>query len=57
MAYEELVIRYDADARFETDLVVKTQEEELAVLAAWTKHFRDKFRDGTWCFSGQIQCV
>jgi uncharacterized protein (TIGR02270 family) len=51
MAYEELVIRYDLDVPFETDMPVAQQARALALLSERTRGGR--FLDGAWYFAGR----
>jgi len=51
MAYEELVIRYDIDVPFETDMPVAQQVRALALLSDRSRG--DRFRDGAWYFAGR----
>jgi uncharacterized protein (TIGR02270 family) len=51
MAYEELVIRYDLDVPFETDMPVLQQTRALVLLSDRTRGGR--FGDGAWYFAGR----
>ena len=51
MAYEELVIRYDLDVPFETDMPVLQQTRALALLSDRTRG--GCFNDGAWYFAGR----
>lgn len=54
MAYEELVVRYNADFAFETDMPVADQVEAIAAYRAWVAEQKNRFNDGQWYFSGRI---
>lgn len=53
MAYEELVVRYDADFAFETDMPVPDQLKAIAAYQAWIAENNQRFDDGKWYFSGR----
>lgn len=52
LAYEELVVRYDADFPFEPDMFVDGQMHVLNVMAQWVNANGCNFRDGIWYFAG-----
>lgn len=54
LAYEELVIRYDIDFPFETDMLVVEQKKAIAKYAEWIKANEARFQPGKWYFAGQI---
>ncbi len=51
-AYEGLVIRYRASAVFETDLLVKDQEQSIEALSAWAASHAAT--PGRWYFGGEV---
>jgi len=54
IAYEELVIRYNIDFPFETDMLVSQQKQAIAKYAEWIKANNSRFREGEWYFSGKL---
>jgi uncharacterized protein (TIGR02270 family) len=54
LAYEELVIRYNVDFPFETDMFVVQQKQALAKYAEYIKANGSRFREGKWYFAGQV---
>lgn len=54
LAYEELVIRYDIDFPFETDMFVIEQKKAIAKYAEWIKANEARFQPGKWYFNGQL---
>ncbi len=54
LAYEELVIRYDADFPFEADLSVSEQMRVLDSMAQWIAANSGRFQDGAWFFAGRM---
>ena len=54
LAYEELVIRYNVDFPFETDMFVAQQRKVLAKYAEWIKANENKFKPGKWYFAGRF---
>ena len=55
LAYEELVIRYDIDFPFETDMFVFEQKQAIAKYTEWAKENGSRFQPGKWYFAGQLQ--
>jgi uncharacterized protein (TIGR02270 family) len=55
LAHEELVIRYGADVRFETDMFVRQQEQGIAMLQVWAERNLNRFREGCFYFAGSLQ--
>jgi len=55
LAYEELVIRYDIDFPFETDMFVFEQKQAIAKYAEWVKENGSRFQPGEWYFVGTLQ--
>jgi uncharacterized protein (TIGR02270 family) len=54
MAYEELVVRYDADFSFETDMPVSDQLQAITEYRKWADGQKGRFKDGKWYFSGRL---
>ncbi|MCP4349980.1 MAG: hypothetical protein GY795_31245 [Desulfobacterales bacterium] len=54
LAYEELVIRYDIDFPFETDMFVAQQKQAIAKYAEWIKTNKNRFQEGKWYFAGNL---
>ena len=54
LAYEELVIRYNVDISFETDMFVARQKQALAKYAEWIQANGSQFQSGNWYFAGQM---
>lgn len=54
LAYEELVIRYNIDYCFETDMLVSEQKQVLAKYAEWIEANSQYFIPGRWYFAGQL---
>ncbi len=54
LAYEELVIRYDIDFPFETDMFVAQQKEAISGYRDWIEKNGNKFQEGKWYFAGRI---
>jgi uncharacterized protein (TIGR02270 family) len=54
LAYEELVIRYGLDIRFETDMSVSEQKRTLQNIGAWVNSNAVRFQDGSWYFAGRL---
>lgn len=54
LAYEELVIRYDVDFHFETDMPVAQQKKVLLEIKQWVQSNKTRFREGAWYFAGQL---
>ncbi len=54
LAYEELVIRYDIDFPFETDMFVAQQKQTIAKYAEWIKANKNRFQEGKWYFAGKL---
>lgn len=52
VAYEELVVRYGIDVRFETDMLVKDQEKAIAQIAVRVETGKSEWEDGKWYFGG-----
>ena len=55
LAYEELVIRYNADYPFETDMWAADQRRILQRYASWAQANARNFQDGRWYFNGQLR--
>jgi uncharacterized protein (TIGR02270 family) len=53
-AYEELVIRYGLDVRFETDMFVARQQQALQQCAVWIETYSHTFQEGKWYFAGTL---
>ncbi|QTA85821.1 Uncharacterized protein dnm_018360 [Desulfonema magnum] len=53
-AYEELVIRYDIDFPFETDMFVVQRKQAIAKYAEWIEANSSRFQAGQWYFSGRL---
>jgi uncharacterized protein (TIGR02270 family) len=51
-ACEEFVIRYAADVPLEVDMTVADQKNALAALARWTEANDNRFKEGSWYYSG-----
>ncbi len=54
LAYEELVIRYNIDFPFETDMFVAEQKKAIAKYSEWIKANGNHFKEGAWYFAGQL---
>lgn len=54
LAYEELVIRYGMDVRFEADMFVSDQMRALAQIDEWIQANKGRFREGAWYFHGNL---
>jgi len=54
MAYEELVVRYDADFSFETDMPVSDQLRAITEYQKWADGQDGRFKDGKWYFFGRL---
>jgi hypothetical protein len=54
LAYEELVIRYRLDVRFETDMFVRQQEQALSKIELWAESNCDRFHEGRFYFAGGV---
>jgi hypothetical protein len=54
LAYEELVIRYDADIPFETEMPVKQQQAAVAKWKGWISANEERFTPGEWYLGGQL---
>ena len=55
LAYEELVIRYNIDYPFETDMRVADQRRVLQHYSSWAQANARNFQDGKWYFNGQLR--
>jgi len=53
LAYEELVIRYNADFHFESDMPVAQQKQALKESSHWVQSNKTRFQEGSWYFAGQ----
>lgn len=53
-AYEELVIRYNLDLAFETDMPVAQQRKVLARISGWIQEKASAFQPGKWYFNGRV---
>ena len=51
---DELVIRYGFDMPFEIDMFVTQQKKALAHCGQWNKSNGEKFKKGSWYFSGNL---
>jgi uncharacterized protein (TIGR02270 family) len=51
MAYEELVIRYGIDVRFETEMRVKEQKKQINAIARQCRSSEASFHPGEWYFA------
>ena len=54
LAYEEMVIRYNVDFPFETDMFVAQHRKALAKYTEWIKANENKFKPGKWYFAGRF---
>ena len=54
LACEELVIRYNVDFPFETDIFMAQQKQAFAKYAEWIKANESRFKPGRWYFAGQL---
>ena len=54
LAYEELVIRYGIDFRFETEMFVKDQIAAIKQYESWLEANPNKFEHGKWYFHGKL---
>jgi uncharacterized protein (TIGR02270 family) len=54
LAYEELVIRYNIDHPFESDMRVADQKQTLRRYDRWNEAHARTFQDGRWYFNGNI---
>jgi hypothetical protein len=52
LAYEELVVRYDVDYPFETDMLVADQRRTLQRYGQWVQANARRYQDGKWYFKG-----
>jgi uncharacterized protein (TIGR02270 family) len=52
MVYEELVVRYDVDFAFETDMPVSKQVQAIDAYCRWEAEHVGRFIEGRWYFSG-----
>ncbi len=50
---DELVIRYNMNLPFDTDLAVRKQQQLLDRLEQWTRTYGSHFEPGVWYFAGQ----
>ena len=53
LAFEELVIRYNLDFPFDTELSVRRQRKVLREIDDWVRSYGDRFQPGIWYFDGQ----
>lgn len=53
LAYEELVIRYNLDSPFDTELFVSNQRRALRRIDDWVRSYGSRFQPGLWYFAGQ----
>jgi hypothetical protein len=53
--YEEIVVRYELDVPFETDLPVSPQRTFLRRIESWVAQRSGQFEDGRWHFRGRLQ--
>ncbi len=53
-AYEELVIRYNADFPFETDMFVDRQKQAITQYEQWLQAHESDFKPGKWYFAGSL---
>lgn len=53
LAYEELVVRYGADIPFETDMLVRQQDDAIAKWKSWAKANEERFKPGEWYLRGE----
>jgi uncharacterized protein (TIGR02270 family) len=54
LASDELVIRYEMDVRFESDMFVADQEPALERIRLWAEKDGNRFRDGCFYFAGAV---
>lgn len=54
LAYEELVIRYNVDFPFETDMFVGQQKAAMANFQEWITVNGKRFQEGKWYFAGKV---
>jgi uncharacterized protein (TIGR02270 family) len=54
LAYEELVVRYDADFAFETEMTVADQVRAISMYRSWAADPSNHLEDGKWYFAGRI---
>jgi hypothetical protein len=54
LAYEELVIRYNADFPFEADMPVQCQLAAINKLSAWVNENNRRFQAGSWYFACRL---
>ena len=54
LAYEELVIRYNIDFPFETDMSVGRQKAAMAEFQEWITVNGKRFQEGKWYFAGKV---
>lgn len=54
LAYEELVIRYNADFSFEVDMPVHSQLAAINKLSAWVNENNIRFQAGCWYFACRL---
>ena len=54
LAFEELVIRYNIDSKFEADMLVREQLVAITEITQWLSVNKSRFEDGKWYFAGQI---
>ena len=53
-AFEELVIRYNLDFEFDTELFVFEQRKALKEIDDWVRSYGQRFDSGVWYFAGQV---
>ena len=53
LAYEELVIRYGIDARFESDMRVLEQQRAITDMERQAERLEENVRSGQWYFDGR----
>jgi len=54
LAYEELVIRYDMNSAFETEMAVFEQKRSISGIEGWIEANGRRFTEGKWYFAGRI---